>query len=307
MERINLNLLRALNVLLEQRNVTRSAELLHLSQSAMSRQLAQLRDHFDDELLVREGGDYLLSALAQKLKPSVQSIVSQIDSLRNETQLEPESYQRKFTFSSTDYVANFIFPDVVRAIHEKAPKIDIAYRQWQPGWINQLGSLPIDFASTMTSEPPENLYGIHLGQDCPVVLMASNHELSSTKDISLPRMLEFPFIRITAGGDKDSFLDALLERQGLKRRVAFEVPFFTSAFNVCASSDMLLIVPRHIAENARKVHAVQWKELDIEGLPQHEYYLLWHSVHHHDKAHRWLRDLIADVMKDSIFSPQSMQ
>lgn len=307
MEHINLNLLRALSVLLEQRNVTRAAEQLHLSQSAMSRQLGQLRAYFDDELLVREGGDYLLSALAQELKPSVQSIVSQVDNLRHETQIEPDKCQRKFTFSSTDYVANFIFPDVIRAIREKAPKIDIAYRQWQPDWINQLGSLPIDFASTMTSEPPENLYGIHLGQDYPVVLMADNHPLSSMKDISLSKMLEFSFIRITAGGDKDSFLDAFLERQGSKRRVAFEVPFYTSAFNVCASSDMLLIVPRHIAENASKVHAVLWKELDIDGLPQHEYYLLWHSIHHHDKAHRWLRELIADVMKDSIFSPQSMQ
>ena len=307
MERINLNLLRALNVLLEQRNVTRAAEQLHLSQSAMSRQLGQLRDYFDDELLVREGADYLLSALAQKLKPSVQSIVFQVDNLRDETQLEPENCQRQFTFSSTDYVANFIFPDVIRAIREKAPKIDIAYRQWQPDWIGQLGTLPIDFAATMTSEPPENLYGIHLGKDNPVVLMADTHPLSAISDISLSKILEFSFIRITAGGDKDSFLDRLLDRKGLKRRVAYEVPFYTSAFSVCASSDMLLIVPRHIAENATRAHSLLWRELDMEGLPQHDYYLLWHSIHHHDKAHCWLRELIAGVMKDSIFSPESMQ
>ncbi|WP_152662853.1 LysR family transcriptional regulator [Halomonas sp. HG01] len=307
MERINLNLLRALNALLEHRNVTRAAEKLNISQSAMSRQLGQLRTYFDDEILIREGGDYLLSALAQELKPSIQSIVSQVDNLRNETQKEPEKYQRSFTFSSTDYVANFIFPDVIKAIQAKAPGIDIHYRQWQPDWINQLGSLPIDFASTMTSAPPENLYGIHLGQDHPVVLMKKSHPLSSMSDISLPKPLEFPFIRITAGGDKDGFFDTHLEKKGLKRRVAVETPFFTSAFNICESSEMLVIVPRHIAENARKIHAVSWRELGMDDLPQHEYYLLWHSIHHHDQAHRWLRELIAEIMEDSIFSPQGMQ
>lgn len=307
MERINLNLLRALNVLLEQRNVTRAAEQLHISQSAMSRQLGQLRAYFDDELLVREGGDYLLSALAQELKPSVHSIVSQVENLRHETQIEPEKCQRKFTFSSTDYVANFIFPDVIRAIHAKAPRIDISYRQWQPDWIDQLGSLPIDFASTMISTPPENLHGIHLGHDYPVVLMSESHPLAQMQNVSSSKLIEYSFIRITAGGDKDSFLDTFLESQGLARRVAFEVPFYTSAFNVCERSNMLFIVPRHIADNARKVHAVLWKELEIDRLPQHEYYLLWHSIHHHDKTHRWLRELIADVMKDSIFSPKSMQ
>ena len=307
MERINLNLLRALSVLLEQRNVTRAAEELHLSQSAMSRQLGQLRDYFDDELLIREGGDYLLTALAQKLKPSVLSIVSQVDNLRDESQTDVEKYQRKFVFSSTDYVANFIFPEVLDAIRKQAPKVDIAYRQWQPDWIDQLGTLPIDFASTMIAEPPDNLYGIHLGKDNPVVLMAKNHPLAAMKEISLSSLLAFSFIRITAGGDKDSFLDRILESQGLMRRVAYEVPFYTSAFNVCASSDLVLVVPRHIAGNATQVHAVVWKELDMDELPQHQYYLLWHSIHHHDKAHRWVRELIAGVMKDSIFSPQSMQ
>ena len=307
MERINLNLLRALNVLLEQRNVTRAAEQLHISQSAMSRQLGQLRSYFDDELLVREGGNYLLSALAQKLKPSINSIISEVDSLRQEAQIEPEKCQRKFTFSSTDYVANFIFPDVIRAIKAKAPRIDISYRQWHPDWIDQLGSLPIDFASTMIPKPPENLHGIRLGHDYPVVVMSVNHPLSSMKSISSSQLMKFSFIRVTSGGDKDSFLDTFLASQNLERRVAFEVPFYTSAFNVCESSDMLFILPRHIAENASKEHAILWKELEIDRLPRHEYYLLWHSIHHHDESHRWLRELIGNVMKDSIFSPHSMQ
>lgn len=307
MERINLKLLRALNVLIEHRNITRAAEQLYLSQSAMSRQLAQLREYFNDELLVREGSDYYLTAFAQQLKPRVQSIISQVDDLRSEDAFEPGECQRKFTFSSTDYVANFIFPDVVNSIRMKAPRIDISYRQWHPDWLKNLGSLPIDFVSTMAFEVPENLYGICLGADSPVIMMSSAHPLTTREIMSLDEILDFPFIRVTAGGDKDSFMDRLLENQSLTRRIAYEVPFFTSAFNICSTTEMLLIVPRHIAKNAARVHSLTWKELDIENLPGHQYYLLWHSIHHHDKAHRWVRELIASVMKMSNFSIQSMQ
>lgn len=307
MENISLKLLRALGILIEQRNITRAAEQLHLSQSAMSRQLAQLRTYFNDELLVREGNDYYLTSLAQELKPNIQSIISKVDSLRSEAIFDPHNCQRKFTFSSTDYVANFIFPDVINSIQETAPNIDITYRQWQPEWINNLGSLPIDFVSTMISEVPENLYGINIGADNPVVLMSINHPLLEFEKLSLKKILEFKFIRVTAGGDKDGFLDEYLDIKSLSRRVSYEVPYFTSAFNTCATSEMLLIVPRHIAKNAALVHPLAWRELDMENLPRHEYYLLWHSIHHHDKAHRWLRELIVDVMKSSIFSIQGMQ
>lgn len=307
MEQLNLNLLRSLRVLLEQRNVTHAAEYLHLTQSAMSRQLAQLRNHFEDELLIREGNEYLLTDMAQRLKPKVQTIISQISDLSNETLFDPLHCKRQFSFASTDYVANFIFPDVMKVLHRQAPRIDVSYRIWQPEWLNNLGTLPVDFATTMATEVPENLYGIHLGEDNPVLLMADSHPLVHVSQPDLEQILNYPFIRITSGGDKDSFFDNYLRRLNLTRRVAYEVPFFISAFNVCAQSDMLLVVPRHIAINAQQTHAVHWHEINMSDLPVNSYYLFWHSIHNNDPAHRWVRQLIADVVHKSIFSPLAMQ
>lgn len=304
MERLNLNLLRSLAVLLEQRNVTHAAEQLHLTQSAMSRQLAQLRDYFNDPLLVREGNDYLLTALAQRLKPRLQSIIAQLDGLRDDSQFNPLQCQRSFTFASTDYVANFIFPDVITHLCSQAPGINLEYRIWQTDWLNSLGSLPIDFTTTMVSEVPDNLYGIHLGSDEPVLLMGSLHPLLRQETLTLNDLLAYPYVRISSGGDKDSFFDHHLRQQGHKRRINYEVPFYTSAFNVISRTSLLLIVPRHIAFNASRVHAVSWREMPIDGRPTHDYYLLWHSIHHHDPAHRWTRELIAGIVRDSIFSPR---
>ncbi|WP_261843222.1 LysR family transcriptional regulator [Aliamphritea ceti] len=306
MERLNLNLLRSLAVLLESRNVTQSADQLCMTQSAMSKQLAQLRNYFDDKLLVRHGNDYLLTSLSQRLKPRLQTIINQLDNLRDDSGFNPRQCRRRLTFACTDYVANFIFPDVICSLSAQAPGIDLVYRQWQPEWLGNLGAMPIDYATTMASEIPEDLYGIHLGNDQPVLLMARQHPLNTLTDPDLPDLLKYSFIRITAGGDKDSFFDQYLQTCALQRRIAYEVPFYTSAFNVAAATDMLLIVPRHIAANAARVHQVQWRELPIESLPDHQYFLLWHSIHHNDAAHHWAREEIATVMRKSIFSPQGI-
>ena len=110
MNRLNLNLLRAFVVMLEERNVTRAADRLHLTQSAMSRQLSQLRDHFADPLLIREGNDYLLSAKARQLLPKVQAILEEVDELGEGDHFNPAQCKRRFSFACTDHVAQFIFP-----------------------------------------------------------------------------------------------------------------------------------------------------------------------------------------------------
>jgi len=307
MKHLNLNLLRSLAVLLEQRNVTHAADKLYLTQSAMSRQLSQLRDFFNDELLVREGNDYLLTTRALQLKPKVQNLITDISDLTEEALFNPYKIQRKFSFACTDYVANFIFPDLLKILHQQAPSIDISYRLWQPEWFNNLGSLPIDFVTTMASEIPENLYGIYLGEDSPVLLMANSHPLANIEQPDLEQVINFPFIQITAGGDKDTFFDSYLRQQKCQRRIAFEVPFFTSAFNVCAGSNMLLIAPKHIAINAAQVHPITWREISFMELPTHSYYLFWHSIHNSDQGHRWARELLAEIISKSIFSPPAMQ
>jgi len=305
-DRLNLNLLRTLAVLLEQRNVTRAANTLRLTQSAISRQLAQLRDHFADPLLVREGNEFLLTVKAQQIKPGLQAILAQIENLRETRGFDPAACQRRFSFACTDYVANYIFPDVLTALQNEAAGIDVSFRIWQPDWLENLGGMPIDFAATMIDKVPDNLYGVHLGEDEPVLLMAEGHPLAAQPPSDVESLLAYPFARVTSGGEKDLFFDTELNRLHRQRRIAYEVPFYTSAFNVVARSEMLMILPQHIASNACSFYPLCWRTIPVERLPQHSYYLLWHSIHQHDSAHRWMRNKIAQVLHDSIFSPGGM-
>jgi len=301
MNNLNLNLLRALAVLLQERHVTRSADVLCLTQSAMSRQLAALRSHFDDPLLVREGSDYLLTARARQLRPQVEAILEKVDQLQQVPHFDPASCQRRFCFACTDYVAQFIFPEVLAQLQQQAPGIDIEYRMWQPELLHQLGTVPVDLASTMGNHIPDGLFSLPLGQDQPVCLMAAEHPLAGTRP-SLEQLLEWPFVQISSGGDKDSFVDRELKVRGLSRRLRLCVPFFAAGFSTVASSEMLLVVPAHIAQHAATRYPVTACPLPLP-LPVNNYHLLWHGVHQHDPAHRWLRELFARVVRASIYSP----
>ncbi len=305
MDYLNLNLLRALAVLLQQRHVTRSADQLCLTQSAMSRQLGALRQHFDDPLLVRDGTDYLLTARAQQLWPQVEDILARIDQLQQVASFDPAACQRRFCFASTDYVAQFILPELLARLQQQAPGVDLEYRMWQPEWLHQLGTLPLDLASTMGAALPEGLHSTPLGQDQPVCLMAKDHPLAVSAQPELSALLACPFVQISSGGDKDSFVERELRALGLSRRVLLSVPFFSAGFSALVGSQMLLVVPAHIAHHAARLYPLTARPLPLP-LPDHQYRLLWHGVHHHDPAHRWLRELFTEVLRASIYSPDSM-
>ncbi|OMH39511.1 LysR family transcriptional regulator [Motiliproteus sp. MSK22-1] len=302
MDRLNLNLLRALTVLLQDRNVTQAALRLNLTQSAMSRQLTQLRDYFADPLLIREGNSYLLSARARQLLPQVQAILSDIEMLRTAEGFDPSSCRRRFSFACTDYVAEFIFPDVLKQLQLEAPGIDISYKMWQPDWLERLGQLPLDMVSTMTASVPKNLFSIHMGQDKPVCLMAGDHPLTGHQKLSLELLLNYSFVHLNSGGDKDSFFDRALEAKGLRRRILFEVPFFSSAFQVVADSRALMILPEHIARNAADRFYLSYLPLPL-SVPKNHYHLCWHAIHDRDPAHCWVRNCIAEQIRTSMYSP----
>jgi len=302
MDQLNLNQLRSLVVLLEERHVSRAADRLNLTQSAISKQLSQLRDYFSDELLIRDGSHYIVSARGGQILSKVQSILSDIDELTAEEQFDPRACKRTFRFASSDYVAQFIFPNVVERIRKEALHINLVYEMWKPEWINRLGQMPLDFVSVMGATLPENITSLPLGQDTSVCMMARKHPLLQKNKVTVSDLLDYSYVRLSAGSDKDSFFDRYLDQIELSRRISFEVPFFSAAFEVIAQSESLMIVPEHIAINAGKHYEVGYCELPLEA-PVNQYELCWHIMHDQDKAHSWVRRCIEEEMITSMYSP----
>ncbi|PSW08384.1 LysR family transcriptional regulator [Photobacterium rosenbergii] len=301
MQNINLNLLRTLQVLLEESHVSRTAERLCVTQSAVSRQLTQLRELFGDPLLIREGNRLLPTPKAQQLKGKVDKILASCQGLLDEPDFSPQHWAGPIILASSDYVAQYILPDIVEQVQQQAPGANISYRLWSPEYLSHLADLDIQLVSTMLPQIPEGLCGAHIGSDYPVCAMRGQHPLANQPSLSLQQLAAYPHMRVSAGGDKDSFVERELRAQGLNRNVQFSVPFFSAAFQTLVRTDMLMVLPEHIARNMQAWFDITFKLLPIPK-PEHSYWLVWHPRYENDPAHRWFREQVLTVMRGSMYS-----
>ncbi|AYK19220.1 TPA: LysR family transcriptional regulator [Aeromonas veronii] len=298
MLRANLNLLPTLKVLLETRNISRAAELLHLSQPSISKQLAQLRSEFDDELLVREGQRWLLTPRAELLAAQLADSLGALERLYEAPGFDPSRCERVFRLASSDYVAQHILPDICAALAKEAPLAALEYSLWDKRQLPQLWQSELDLVSTITEQVPEQIRGLHQGEDRLAVLMGCHHPLAG-KTLSLDDYLAWPHLQVSGGGDKDSPVEQVLAPQGLSRRWFARVPFFQAAVEVLLRTDCLMTTPAHIAWQLSCGHELTFVDLPFATRDQ-QYHLLWHQRHHQDPAHRWFRELAYPFLRDHL-------
>ncbi|MCG3643488.1 LysR family transcriptional regulator [Pseudomonas putida] len=295
--------LRTLDHLLQLKNLSHAAERLGVSQSALSRQLAHLREAFDDPLLVRQGRGYVLSEHAEALVEPLRQVLEELQALRQPAVFDPARCERRFCLAASDYVAEHMLPLLVAALEHEAPCVSLEYRTWQAGQYALLASGEIDLATTLFDESPPNLHGRLLGEDRAVCLMRRDHPLTAHGALSQADYLAHKHVRISGGGDKDSFIDRHLRAQGLQRRVSLEVPFFSATVNVIASSQAVATVPEHIARQLSRLHDLAWRPLGFIDHSQ-RYWVVWHQRLQASAEHRWLRNRVFELWRQSQFGVQ---
>jgi DNA-binding transcriptional LysR family regulator len=290
----NLNLLRTLDILLETRNLTAAAAQLGLTQSALSRQLAQLRTELNDPLLIREGQHYLLSARAVALRDPLKQALAGMAALLDVPGFDPAQCTRTFTLGGSDYIADNMLPELVGVVAAQAPQARIAFRMWSSGDYRALSEEGIDLLPAMLDIVPENLHGHAMGEDKAVCVMRASHPLAG-QTLSLNDYLRFPHASINGGSDKDSAVDRYLAKRKLQRNVQLTAPFFGSVLRIIANNDYLLTIPEHIALKFAQQTPIVIKPLPF-ATPVQRYWLLWHARSHHDPAHQWFRRQVFDVL-----------
>ncbi|BDY05358.1 LysR family transcriptional regulator [Ferrimonas sp. YFM] len=295
--RHNLNQLRVLSVLLHTPNLTRAGEALHMTQSAVSKTLAQLRDDFQDPLLIRDGQRYLLTPRAEELKQVLPETLKQLEGFYQPPAFDPAQCQRTFVFASSDYVAQFIYPFIAAEVARQAPGVTLKYRLWQREHLHRLADLPIDLVSTILEEQevPDSLSHWPGGEDGLAVLLRRDHPLA-TGELTLEGYLDSRHLLVSGGGDKDTPVDRHLATLGQQRQIWAEVPFFQAAVGILCHSDALLTTPLHIG-----VQLAESVPLTVRRLPftlaRQGYRMLWHQRFDQDPAHRWFRQLAQPLLE----------
>lgn len=293
----DLNLLLAFEVLMQERNVTRAAERMFITQSAMSHTLHRLRQQLDDPLLIKTPNGMQPTERALALVDPIRSLLLEMERLLEPPQaFDPAFSQRRFTIAATDYMEFLLLPDLFRLIEQAAPGIDIQIKRTESAFpLTQLenGSLDVVLGFASILEPPSQLCCEHLFVDLMACVVRENHP-DIVNPPSLERYLSAAHMLISRTGSLVGVIDDKLAEMGLERRIKLIVPHFLSAPLIVAESDMILSLPYRLAAQFRKLVALKILPVPIE-LPSYELALIWHPLREKDPAHYWLREQIKAI------------
>ena len=297
---IDLNLLVALDALLTERNVTRAAGKLGLSQSAMSASLARLRQVFGDPLLLRTAGGMLPTSKASSLAAPVKQVLDEITRIVESSEsFDPARANVNFNIAASDNVEFAILPPLVHHLEIHAPRTRLHIQPSDYAAIaKQLESGDADLAVINVANAPGAMRSRPLYTERFVAVARREHpqigdELKLSDFVSLDHVLVERHGRTFAAAAQ---IDELLAAQGLKRNVRLSVPHFLLVPELVARSDMIGVLPERLARNYKM--RLQVLELPFD-IPHLTIGAVWHERTHRNPAQIWLRQTLAELMQGS--------
>lgn len=301
MKRLDLNLLPLLEVLLEEQSVTAAAQRLHLSQSAVSKQLTRLREAFDDPLFERTAYGLKPTPKALSLAPDLRQCLQQLDQFTRPTTFEPRLSQRQFRMALIETTYSLSFPFFMPTLLQQAPKISIKTQTWTADTLDKLRNCDIDLAigcrewdersPIQVRHLPSELNHIELVQDHSLCFVREGHP-ALEQVWNLEAFLKYRHLQVAFGGIEHWLLDDVLQMEGYKRDIAVNMTDFPSALALCEHSDLILCAPAKYALPMIKNHALVTLPQVVKLVPG-SYLLMWHKHFELDPSHKWLRELIA--------------
>ncbi len=291
LRKIDLNLLLALHALLSERHVTRAALRLHRSQPAVSHALAQLRKHFDDPLLVRQGGGMVLTSRALALAQPLQDALGNLNNLLTTPQFEPAKARRQFRLSLSDYSSRIILPPLLRHLRQAAPGVDLAISQAsRETMLAQLLDGELDLAMGLFPDLPLDITAQPLFADS-FISVADRQVLPASGELALDDWLARPHVLMAMRPDAFDEIERALAEQGLRRRIALALPHWSAAVEVLTGTDLILTVASRAVGSLRQHPALRQFTPPL-AIPSFDYQQAWHTRKDSDPGHRWLRETV---------------
>ena len=299
--RIDLNLLLALQVLLEERSVSRAAERLHITQPAMSKTLARLRDVFDDPLFTRGGGGIQPTPRARELADNLQHLLGDIQRLVHGSEFNPAQYSGEVTLAMSEYIGLALLPALVKRLHEQAPGLSVRTITRVENQLEQLANGKLDFALQIAqTHYPADFRVRSLGSSPPAILVRDAHPLTSGT-LSWERLAEFPVIRLYVSDLEHAELmrssDAF-NRARNPQQASLETSHLLTALEGLRSTDYFLPGPAYITRNERATYGITALPLPGEEQDELDYRLVAHTRTERSAMHNWLWDQILDTLRD---------
>jgi len=301
LNRFDLNLLIALDVLLREKNVTRAAERVHVSQPAMSAALHKLREYFGDELLVRVGREMELTPRGLSLvEPVREALLSIQATLGTQPSFAPGTAQREFKIIVTEEAVPDFLPAILRRVASEAPGIRCRIELISQTALTRLEYGEADLCLCLDNlrlyearEFPESLRSARLRPVRWICAVDRDHPTVG-ETLSAEQFYKLPHVLGRPSGYSASAEELMRRMFDIELTVHLTVPSLLHLPLVLAGTNYIATLPERVARLFPATMPIKTFPIPFPQPEQHEL-LLWHKRHEPDPAHAWLRELIVQL------------
>jgi DNA-binding transcriptional LysR family regulator len=286
---VDLNLLKALSVLLEERHVSRAAARFHLSQSAMSRTLTRLRETFGDELLVRTGAGYELTPRARTIQRELLFIMPRLQSIVRGDDFDPDVATDRARLHCTDYITTVLGPSLFQRLFHQAPRMSLTIEPLSPHTFADVDRGRVDLALSPI-KPPSPLRWQTLFDEDFVCLLSRDHPVTRDR-LTLDDLASYPHASVIVMQAEKMVVEQRLGELGVHPPSSLRVPYFTAAVAALPGTVLIAILPRRFARLHAADEAVRTAEAPVE-FGSFPYGMIWHPRLNTDPAQTWIRSLV---------------
>lgn len=298
--KLDLNLLVVFHHLLLHKRVSAVAEVLGMSQPAVSSALGRLRTHLGDELFLRTQKGMAPTPYALQLAEPVALALDGLQQALNvRAAFEPVSSTRSFTIAMTDVGEMYFLPVLIDALAHAAPGVTLQVVSVnQTSLKEDMATGRVDLAMGLLPQLQAGFYQQALFKQKYICLMRKRHPLAEKNKLNLVAFTKAEHVRIIAAGTGHGMVDVALEKQKLRRQFRLTVPHYVALGDVLSHSDLIATVPERFADRTLLPFELVKRDLPIQ-LDESAIHQFWHSRLHRDPGHQWLRRFTSTLFGDA--------
>lgn len=294
LKKFDLNLVKVLHALFEDKNVTKAGHRLGRTQSAVSNSLKRLREAFSDPLFVRSGEGLEPTTFAETLRQPVYEIMAtgtQLVAAR--AKFDPATARITYRIAAPDRLSLPIIRPLLAYLRGNAPMagVDLVTSDRENA-LAHLENGRVDVVIGWFDRPPTGLHSEFLFRSNLVGIARADHPLAHTGSVvDLGELLAYPHLVVSSAGDRRAAFDVILGRKRLEREIRLAVGNFGLVPSVLGDSDMVGVYTREVANELAQAADLSLFEIETEPAKL-DHYLVWSRANHSDPAQMWLRDRI---------------
>ena len=293
----DLNLLVVFTVLAEERNVSRAAQRLSLSQPALTRALQRLRQTFNDDLFVRVSGNYEPTPKGQQLLQELEDMLPRLDRLLTGAAFDPAHEEVRFRLAGTDYAAHVVGPALCRQFLAAGPRVSFDLAPVDDGVFDALERGRVDLILYADDGRVPAHYPREVIFEEEFVCVVAQ-ESAYSRRLTLEQYLRASHVGVTISGGTQTIPEKQLSAAGRQRHCAFRVPYFAMAARSVTGTPLIATIPERLAA----YETASQPALKLVGAPKalgaFRYLMAWHPRMNSDAAHGWLRTTLQQVSRE---------